>query len=283
MVNHYFDTFNHLKSFDLVSYDELISLYMKNHNLLGRMGFDKQGGKNERPINSEIDKLDDSKPWKGYNPAYYDLSDSRQMGSVVMAKADVISMDFIGLGKDFSHFIYLEIPCEIINQHMIATHDNSDVSIARKFINEVESTKDKWRAINDVEKFPQWHKIRDKYDKKYNETSQYTDYYETHTELKWRQDIDFNQYITIKQNGLIYPICYNNSYFMFKRGTHRIILLAQTGSDIPIFLQYPSLDLNKHINYDVDTPKYFNNNESLKMNVDTKTKKLTFTIGNFEV
>ena len=33
-VNYYFDTFSHLKPFDILSYDYVVSLYMKNYNLL---------------------------------------------------------------------------------------------------------------------------------------------------------------------------------------------------------------------------------------------------------
>ena len=34
MVNYYFDTFEHLKSFDVVPYQDIIDLYLTNQSLL---------------------------------------------------------------------------------------------------------------------------------------------------------------------------------------------------------------------------------------------------------
>ena len=53
MVNYWFDTFKHLKSFDILPYQEVVDLYLKNQLLLDKSGKEKLGGNNERPINSD--------------------------------------------------------------------------------------------------------------------------------------------------------------------------------------------------------------------------------------
>ena len=37
MVNYYFDTFEHLKSFDVVPYQDIIDLYLTNQSLLDKI------------------------------------------------------------------------------------------------------------------------------------------------------------------------------------------------------------------------------------------------------
>ena len=100
-----------------------------------------------------------------------------------MAKADTISMNMLGKDKSWTHFIYLTLPSQLITNYMTQVHDNDDISIAKKYIREVEETygDDGWRYNN-------WKKIEAKYDKKYPEFSTYTDAYETHKCIKWKQD-----------------------------------------------------------------------------------------------
>ena len=58
-VNYYFDTFNHLKSFDILTYDELVGLYLVNNNILHETATEKLGGWNERPINSDVEEIEE--------------------------------------------------------------------------------------------------------------------------------------------------------------------------------------------------------------------------------
>ena len=269
-VNYYFDTFNHLKSFDILSYDEVVSLYLKNHNLLNDNGTERLGGWNERPINSDVEEIEEGGFWDGYDPVYFNVAPDGE--KLVKTKADVISMDMQGYKKGWTHFIHFKLPYKLINDHMTCMHDNPDVTIVREFIDEVESTELKWNEKN-------WREIRDDFDRRYPTKSSFVDYFETHNEYKWRMDFDVALYRNLKKEGIIYPICHNDKYRMLKRGTHRSVLLAKTKSDVPIFLQYPNMDLNTDIIYDVTTPKFFGG-ESLRMNVDIKNKKLKFFIKN---
>jgi len=38
MVNYYFDTFKHLKSFDILPYQDVVDLYLKNQTMLEKVG-----------------------------------------------------------------------------------------------------------------------------------------------------------------------------------------------------------------------------------------------------
>jgi len=268
MVRYWFDTFNHLNSFDILSYDYVVSLYMKNHNLLNESNVERLGGWNERPINSDVDEIEESGFWDGYDPVYFNVAPAGE--KLVKIKADVISMDMQGYKKEWSHFIHFKLPYELINTYMTCMHDNPDVTIVRRFIDEVEATEVGWDEKN-------WRGIRDDFDRRYPTKLSFDDYFESHNEFKWRMDFDVTLYRNIKKRGIIYPICYNDKYFMLKRGTHRSVLLAKTKSDVPIFLQYPNMDLDTDIIYDVTTPKFFGGN-SLRMNVDVKNKKLKFFI-----
>ena len=79
----------------------------KSGFLLDKNGKEKLGGNNERPINSDKEEIDESGFWLGHDPRYYNVN---SIGKVTQAKADVVSMDMRGLGKTWSHFIYLELP-----------------------------------------------------------------------------------------------------------------------------------------------------------------------------
>ena len=256
-----FDIFKH---FDIIVYRDIINAYLNTSNDLKPKH--ESFGWNERPINSNIDKWQDDKSWGGFDPLYFNIDPTNE--TVVMAKADTISMDMKNVGKDWKYFLHLHLPYELINEYMTNMHDNEDVSIARKFINEVERSEKGWENEN-------WKKIEKEYDKQYPETSTYTDFYETHTVLKWKQDFDIRQYISIKQNGLLFPICYNDKHFMLRRGTHRAVLLAMTQSDVPIFLQYPYLSDKTLKEYSVKSPKFFGN-KSLNITVKPESKSLDF-------
>ena len=78
-VRYWFDTFEHLKPFEVVPYQDVVDLYLKNQDLLqyekNRYGdnIDKLGGDNERPINSDVEEVDHNGFWLGYSPRYYNI------------------------------------------------------------------------------------------------------------------------------------------------------------------------------------------------------------------
>ena len=270
MVNYWFNTFKSLTPFQILPYQEVVELYNTNAKLLQEKKLESFGW-NDRPINSDEEKIDTKKPWNGFSPLYFNIDPIND--KVIQAKADIHSMDMSGLGTEWSHYLYLTIPSKVINNYMTNMHDNDDVTILRKYIDDVEKEDPKWET-------DYWRKLKKDYDKKYSEKSSYTDFYETHDdEYRWRQDFDIGQYVSLKKNGIIYPICYNSSNFILRRGTHRAVLLAKAGSDIPIFIHFPSLDITQNFVFKLSTPNFFNGS-SLSIKVETKFKKLRFFLKN---
>ena len=74
MVRYYFDTFKHLNSFDVVPYQDIIDLYLTNQSLLDKNKFEKLGGDNERPVNSDVEEIEEDGFKLGYNPRYYNIN-----------------------------------------------------------------------------------------------------------------------------------------------------------------------------------------------------------------
>jgi len=273
-VRYWFDTFKHLNSFDVVSYQDVVDLYLKNQNLLqyekNRWGNDleKLGGDNERPVNSDVEEVDHDAFWLGYSPRYYNIDPYGK--KVTQAKADVVSMDMAGLGTTWDNFIYLELPHELFKKYQKSVHSNPDISIYKKFIKELEKTDFSRSAVADLE---------EEFDEKYIEKHSFVNFFDTKTGPAWKADLDVGQYVTLKDKGIIYPICYNQKKYMFKRGTHRVFLLAMTGSDVPIFLQYPKSDWeDEEINpnkWKVTMEYHFGDKEMI-MNINVEDKSLSF-------
>ena len=228
MVRYYFDTFKHLNSFDIVPYQDMIDSYLKNQSLLEQSGKEKLGGDNERPVNSDLEKVDHDGFWLGYSPRYYNID---PLGDkVTQAKADVVSMDMTGVGKTWDSFIYLELPSWLFNKYQTAVHSNRDVTYFRKFMSDVDKTDLTRDSVL---------KLKDEYDKKYKDVGKYVDFYGDFHDPAWRLDLDVSQYVSIKKDGLIYPIMFNSKTHAFSRGTHRALFLAHTSSDVPFVMQYP--------------------------------------------
>jgi len=113
----YFNTFEHLSSFDILKGEEVIDLYLKNHLLLGKEGHEKQGGDNAEPLFDTKHNIDPNAFWNGYSPSYYEIesfknySDKGRKGITysadAFAKADVVSMDLSGLNDTWTHFKYI--------------------------------------------------------------------------------------------------------------------------------------------------------------------------------
>ena len=295
MVNYWFDTFKHLKPFDIIPYQDMIDLYLKNQTILdgfaagklkvckckpridgkGRTHYcrhrvEKLGGDNERPVNSDIEKIDEDGFWLGYNPRYYNINPYGN--KVTQAKADVVSMDMSGVGETWDSFIYLELPSWLFNKYQTAVHSNRDVSYFRKFMDDVDKTDLSKESVAE---------LLGKYDKKYKDVGKYVDFYGDFNDPAWRLDLDVGQYISIKQSGLIYPIMFNCKEYAFTRGTHRALFTAHTGSDVPFILQYPKMNGEEmQISWSIELAENFNE-EHIRMKINLQEKSLKFYRGGF--
>lgn len=269
-VYYHTSVFDNYRPFDIVPYDNVVKDFMKVVNELDSRSIHTSGW-NKRPIDSSKDKIYKGEFWSGYDP-YYHLVDSNDGVGPVVAKADVISMDMRGVGTSWTHFIYFTLPHELINNYMNAMHDNVDTNILKKFIHEVNNSDKGWDVDN-------YTSLMEEYDRMYPEKTSYTDFFQTHTQFKWRQDFKPQEYVSIKNTGLIYPIVYDSTSFMLKRGTHRATYLALCNSDVPVFLQYPNTTLDTNIVYEITTPSHFGG-YPLKAVVDVANKKINYYINN---
>ena len=119
-------------------------------------------------------------------------------------------------------------------------------------------------------------KICNEFDTRYPEKIDIVNFFRTYDEFAWRIDLDVNQYTNMKENGIIYPICYNSTRSMLDRGTHRMLFLSTLGSSVPIFVQYPKTP-NPLLEFKLGD--YFGEGDTT-MIVDMQTKKLKFYIDN---
>lgn len=257
--------FDDLKNFQIISYEDLVDRYIRTSNRLKENH--QKFGWNERPINSDNEQLHRSKNWNGYDPVYFNVDPTGE--KVVTAKADVISMDMKGLNESWDSFLHIILPCDFINEHLTQMHDNDDVTVARMFIDEVEKTEKQWEKEN-------WKAIEKQFDRKYPDISHFTDMYETHTCIKWKQDFDIRQYISMKKEGFIFPICYNSKGHILDRGTHRAVLGAKAKNDIPLFVQYNSKQPTDLIV--LETSKFFSG-DSLTLKVNIKEREIEYFRG----
>lgn len=266
-VKYYFDTFTHLNSFDILPYQETVNLYLRNQTLLEtKEKLEPLGGSNDRPINSDKEKIDKDGFWFGFAPKYFNvdpLKDFKLMHS--NAKADVVSMDMRGLGETWSHFMYLELPKELFLEHQTSVHSNPDISIMKEFVSIVDSDK---LTPNEV------YNLVLEFDSKYKGKHTYSDYFDNHEIPAWRADFEIGQYLSIRDSGIIYPICYNNPSHILSRGSHRALFCALAGFDIPIFVQYPMLE-GKELNFEwiLETANIFGD-KKITLGLDPLKKQL---------
>lgn len=266
-VRYWGDVFKDCKPFELYEYKKLKTMYDGHYSTLD--GYEKAGW-NTESINSDEEELDDSKFWFGYEPVYHWVG-AKDNVRPTKAKSDLASMDIRGYGKYWTHFVYLTLPYEFINEYMTHLHDNDDTSKIKEYIDYVENTDEKWEG-------EYYKQVMKDFDRKYPETSEYEDYFEKHTCVKWRQDFEVEHYISMRNDGLLYPICYNSFTDILRRGTHRAALLAKSKSDVPIFFQYPGLDIGTVDCIELKTPDFFSEG-SLTIKVFMKEKRMELLFG----
>lgn len=264
-IKYCYDTFTDLRSFDIVSYDKTVEKYLEIQAILEAEGREKSKATHSRPINSDIEEVDKHGFWNGFSPLYFNVNPLPD--KVIPAKADVVSMDMAGYGKNWDHFIYLSLPFKFFLQFQTAVHSNPDVTLFNSFIDRIESEGLEGNAILELQK---------DYDLKYPEPANFKNYFRVDNTPKWRADLEIGQYLSIKKSGLIYPICYNSSKYILQRGSHRSLFCAKVNSNIPIFLFHQELGgiVTKNVQI-VELGNHFGG-EQVTMEIHFDSKKLVF-------
>jgi hypothetical protein len=119
-------------------------------------------------------------------------------------------------GRTNNRFVYLEIPHSILRNYMILNHNEYNMDIAKKFVEELE-VDNKWENSDYV------NELIDVYDEKYPD---------------WNYDFPVYGYCSVRQIGFLNPGFYFG-HKIFHNGTHRVFMCGLSKSDFPLILQVP--------------------------------------------
>lgn len=262
-INYWFDGFSKLKSFQVLSYEEVVSLYDKVSMQLEKNKYHSEGD-NKEPINSDKQKIYPDKEWNGYSPRSFLVPSAGVKCTAV--KSDVVSMDMKGLGDTWDSFIYLIIPKHFFDNHQVAVHSNPRIELFRKYMNDVDNSDMSDASIEF---------IINKYDDLYPIKIGYEEFYNKSSMPSWRLDFDPLQYVSVKKNGILFPICYNDYTDIMLRGTHRTLTFSAAGNDVPIFVQYPKDKDILNDGWFVNLYGVFDK-PNIRMKIDVENKVLEF-------
>ena len=197
------------------------------------------------------------------NNYYYDNSQTREFSLTphvnilnkqklyqnfeIKVQQDLKNISHKKFAKDTDNFLYFVIPQDIIEKYMtskmiqypgckniITSKYSRDYLRLRKFIDEVESTDNRWVASN-------WIPIMDKYDDKYDEIYYFGErlaerglenLHKPKHMMKWRNSFFPAQYISTKEYGLLWPVINKGQApldienQLLHSGSHRLLTLS---------------------------------------------------------
>ena len=219
-MNYRYNIFNKFKVNSFYSHDLVSDAYLKVESLLSQ-GYKKTGG-------DYSGWYDSSKPHRvKTSPVQHRVSESSF--DCTLAKCDFTLMDMNGYGEIWDKWFYFNLPREFILDYQTRVLDNKIpelVSIFKEFCTKV---------VNNKLSFEETIKLGEQYDKKY--PNQYPLPTPRPQRPGWRFDLEVSMLWSVINDGIIFPIAYNNTLEILERGTHRALIFALTGNDVPIFVQ----------------------------------------------
>lgn len=256
--------FEGLKCFDIIPHEELLRRY----NSVEQIHIDNNensAGSFRGPTNTELDPSYIGKPLK---PLVHFI-ERIQVGDVTNCKADTTSMDMKGLGKYYDSWLYLTIPQEYIQKYQKRVLGNLSEKHVKIFINFIKEVYD--NKLTDKEII----ELKNTYDNLYPET-----YPLEHKRPEryakrpaWRFDLEVSMVHSVIREGIMFPICFNSIQHIMKRGSHRALIFAHTGNDVPIFVQYNNIPKVKtKLNFEI-YPHFDGKSHYLDVDLDNKTMK----------
>lgn len=161
--------------------------------------------------------------------------------------------------------IYLEIPHKIIedNLALLERAEGTNVPVIKKFIKEIEDTEEGFTDIDHV------NNIIKEYDSIWKD---------------WNFEFPILSYISIKRDGLLFPILGSISANSFPgNGLHRFAMTAYAKSDVPIILP-KSKESRYYIRSKFKHYRQIDNEYTyLLLDVDTKKKAITFYLSSEDI
>jgi hypothetical protein len=243
-IKYWFDDFDDLEELDLVSLEDLSKRFQSVNKKIAPSA-EHTAGWNDEYLSPDKHDIKEGEFWNGYNPQMHFISN---WGKGFQVKSDISSMIMDDYGKEWDYFIYLSVPNKVMKEYFISTHDNKNVKYIKEFVDEINNTtgwsSDKWRIL--LEEYDKKHPIIKNYDTMLGEMK----------ELEWRADFIPEQYISIKENGLVFPIIYNNTRTILSRGTHRALACELADYDVPFFIQVKKDDIVDNILYIESEPVF---------------------------
>lgn len=260
---YFFNTFTDLKPFDILSNQQIVDRYTKTEELLFKtdcLHIENKG--KSGPVYDPTAEV--------HKPIHFMFTPEGLPIESQGVKSDITSMKLFNYGKKWSHWVYLTIPKEFIlkyQKHTVDNHVESLVKIFRQFMQE---------CIDKNLSDKKCYELQLKYDEKYPE-----DYpLGTHRLMRpgWRFDNKVSQFISVRKSGIFFPIAYPNhedNVILF-RGTHRALVFATLGYDVPIFVQHPKLGGSRNTTFQLYTDNPAFSKKVYTFNVDLKNKELSY-------
>jgi len=276
---YYFSAFSDLQPFDTFTNQEV--LYKYNTAEQSLLSFSKSNNKAYRNITlsnndgstGQVNSYNKSlkEYGKSIHKPYRFLIKPKSVKEdieVQPCKSDLNTMDLVNINKVWDHWVYLTLSKEFILENQKYTLDNrntENITIFKNYIKEV---------INNNLTDQDAYKLQLEYDKNY------PNLYESEGRKPrpaWRFDNKISQVLSVRESGIFFPIAYNNyaDGDILERGTHRALVFASLGYDVPIFVQHPKLGGDTNTTFKLKTNKHFSDIEHT-ITVDLKNKKLYY-------
>lgn len=267
-VRYKFDTFYKYKSFDIIPYQQVIDDYLIVENKLKDLGLNKSGT-SSGPRFSDRHPETFTKEYSQKNkPLIYFLTDGKVPFDATGCKADITVMDMNKLGVDWDHWVFFTIPKEFILQYQERVLDNQSIELVSIFREFMETC-----IRNNLSK-DEIIELGKEYDSKYPDPYPFP----TNRPMRpgWRFDLEISMFVSVIETGIVYPITYNSQFDILHRGTHRALIFATVGYDVPIFFKHPKLGGESTIEpFRLNTrPSFSSKKYQFEFNLDRKVYKI---------
>lgn len=243
IYNYYTTAFTNVKLFDTFTFQEVEQLYIENQKQI----IDTGKFTVEETLNKDkFEKEDIGNKYYYKKGCLYSKADPGASFKPCLT-SKTVNKDTYYNGK----VAFLSIPREIIDQYQTGCLHNSDLTIVRQFVREVEDTIG-WDG--------NWEVLFKEYLNMYGVESM--------------EDFSSVWYIGMKKEGMMHPPFLFDCKFL-GRGTHRSYLGALAGNDYAFFHTFKE-DKFTIVSVVTRSKKKYFNNDNIRLEVDLKNKRIDY-------